>query len=142
MKQSELLRHFEDKHQTWGEFAVFLVDLDRVPDDEVDVIISPVREVEIDKDSQQIRLCSAASRPESEQEPRALLGMFLEAIPMAGVLPADFEVMVEVPISPADAPTQVPDLVPLKAVVVGRKSEEIWLLVNELSEYPDDLLPD
>jgi hypothetical protein len=141
MKQSELLRHFADKHDTWGAFAVFLVDLDRVPDDEVDVIISPVREVEIDRETQQIRLCSAAARPESEQEPRGLLGMFLAAIPMAGVLPADFEMMVEVPISPADAPTQVPELVPLKGVVVGSESEEIWLLVNELQDYPAEVLP-
>lgn len=141
MRQSELRQRFAGNEDTWGEFAVFLVDLDRVPGDEIDVNISPVREIEVDMESQQIRLSSAAARPESQQEPLALLAMFLGAIPMAGVLPADFAMMVEVPISPSDAPSQVPELVPLKAVVVGQESEEIWLLVSELSEYPAEVLP-
>ena len=141
MKHSELLRHFADHENSWSEFTVVLVDLDRVPDDDLDVIISPVREFENDAETRQIRLYSAASRPDSAAEPLALLGMLLAALPMPGVLPGDFDVVVEVPVSPADEPTQVPRLEPLKGVVIGRESEEIWLLVNELSESPADILP-
>jgi hypothetical protein len=49
--------------------------------------------------------------------------------------------VVEVPVSPADEPTQVPRLEPLRGVVIGRESGEIWLLVNELADYPADILP-
>lgn len=141
MKHSELVGRFAGNEQAFGEFTVFLVDLDRVPDDDLDVIISPVRELEIDAETRQIRLYSAASRPDSASEPLALLELLLGELPMPGVLPSDYDVVVEVPVSPSDEPTQVPHLEPLKGVVIGRESEEIWLLVDEPAEYPADVLP-
>ncbi len=141
MKHSELVKQFAGNEEAFGEFTVFLVDLDRIPDDELDVIISPVRELEIDAETKQIRLYSAASRPDSASEPLALLELFLDELPLPGVLPSDYDVVVEMPVSPADEPTQVPHLQPLKGVVIGRESEEIWLLVDEPAEYPADVLP-
>jgi len=142
MKHIDLRKFFAGNEENWSEYGVFLAELDRVPGDDVDVIVSPLRECELDSESGQIRLYSAASRPDSAAQPLALLSLLLESLPLPGVLPKDFDVVVELPVSPADAPSQVPRLESLKQVVVGRASEEIWLLVDDPAEYPPHLLPD
>lgn len=66
---------------------------------------------------------------------------FTRTWPMAGVHQGEFTVVVQLPIAPDDPQGQKPELRPLGEVWIGRESEEIWLLVRDLAEYPEDLLP-
>jgi hypothetical protein len=141
MKLSELRQVFAGNETLYGEFTVLLVDLDLVPSDGVDVVISPVRDLEIDAEAGEIRLYSAAVRQDSGDPPLALFEYFMGAWPMAGVYDVDFDVKVQMPIAPEEYPGQPVLLQALVGVWIGRESEEIWLLVRPQSEYPADLLP-
>jgi hypothetical protein len=141
MKLSELQKCFAGNEVAYAEFSVLLVDLDRVPSDGVDVVISPLREVEIDGGTGEMRLYSAAQRADSNGVPAALFESFSQTWPLPGVYDVDFVVKVQLPIAPDDPQGQRPELAPLAAVWIGRESEEIWLLVRDIAEYPEDLLP-
>lgn len=141
MKFSEFGKAFAGNETLYAEFTVLLVDLDLVPSDGVDVVISPVRDLEIDAGTGEIRLYSAAVCQDSGRPPLALFEYFRGAWPMAGVYDGDFDVKVQMPIAPEQYPGQPVSLQPLAGVWIGRESEEIWLLVRPRSEYPADLLP-
>ena len=141
MKLSELRRTLAGNEAAFAEFTVLLVDLDTVPSDGVDVIVSPLREVEIVPEAGEIRLYSAAQRPGADQPPLALFEEFSSALPLAGVYDVDFKLLVQLPIAPDDPQGQVPELKPLAGVWIGREEEEVWLLVRDVSAYPEDLLP-
>jgi hypothetical protein len=141
MKLSELRRAFAGNEAAYAEFTVLLVDLDTVPSDGVDVIVSPVREVELDAAAGEIRLYSAAQRPGTDQPPLALFEEFSGLLPLPGVYDVDFTLRVQLPIAPEDPQGQAPELQPLAGVWIGREEEEIWLLVRDVSGYPEDLLP-
>lgn len=141
MKLSDLKRHFAGNESTYREFTVLLVDLDVVPSDGADVIISPLREIEVDPQAGEIRVYSAAVRPDSNLLPSALFERFMGAWPMDGVHDVEFIVKLQLPIAPEEGVVQEYSLQPLADVWIGRESEEIWLLVRPQSEYPQDLLP-
>lgn len=141
MRLSELRRTLAGSEAAYAEFTVLLVDLDTVPSDGVDVIVSPLREVEIDADAGEIRLYSAAQRPGTDKPPLALFEEFNGLLPLAGVYDVDFTVLIQLPIAPEDPQGQVPELKPLAGVWIGREEEEVWLLVRDVSGYPADLLP-
>lgn len=142
MNHLELRRRLADKTDSYLEFAVMLVDLDQVPGDDVDVIISGLRDLAVDHESQQIRLYSGSSRPEVERSPPlSIFGIFFDALPLPGVLDGEYTVTVQVPISPEDFPDEPVRFIPLGGVHVSVESEEVWLLVRHPSEYPADLLP-
>ena len=141
MKLSELRRCFAGNHELYAEYTVLLVDLDTVPSDGADVIISPLFDREIDAEAGQMRLYSAAARPHDATPPMALFEMFAAAWPLPGVYDVDFEVVVQLPVAPEEEHAQPAELAPLAGVWIGRESEEIWLLVRPQAEYPQDLLP-
>lgn len=141
MKFSELKRCFAGSEELYREYTVLLVDLDLVPSDGVDVVISPLREIEVDPQAAEIRLYSAAVRPDSRLLPAALFEFFRSAWPMDGVHDVEFVVKLQLPIAPEERVVQDYSLQPLAGVWIGRESEEIWLLVRPQSEYPQDLLP-
>ena len=141
MKLSELKRCFAGNHELYREYTVLLVDLDTVPSDGVDVVLSPLRELEVDAEAGEMRLYSAAVRGDPARIPLTLFEYFASAWPLDGVHEVDLLVTVQLPIAPeegADAPVSH---APLQGVWIGRESEEIWLLVRAISEYPQDLLP-
>lgn len=141
MKLSELRTHFAGNEALYAEYSVLLVDIDRVPSDGVDVVISPLRDVAIDGGAGEMRLYSAAQWSESDNPPMALFEAFAGTWPLPGVYDVDFIVKVQLPIAPEDPQGQPPELKPLAGVWIGREEEEVWLLVRDLSEYPEDLLP-
>ena len=141
MKFSEFQKSFAGNESLYNEFTVLLVDLDTVPSDGVDVIISPLREVELDPAAGEMRLYSAAQSSDTEHPPAAIFEFFRGTWPMAGVFDVDFVVKVQLPIAPEDPQGQHPELRPLAGVWLGREEEEIWLLVRDVSQYPEDLLP-
>jgi hypothetical protein len=141
MKLSELRRCFEGNHDTYAEYTVLLVDLDLVPSDGVDVVISPLFAREIDVEAGQMRLYSAAARPHDDTPSLALFELFAGAWPLPGVYEVDFDVVVQLPIAPDAEHPQPQELAPLTGVWIGRESEEIWLLVRPQADYPADLLP-
>lgn len=141
MKLSELRRCFAGNHDLYAEYTVLLVDLDLVPSDGADVILSPLFDLEIDVEAGQMRLYSAAARPHDATPPKALFEMFAAAWPLPGVYEVDFDVLVQLPVAPDEALAQAQELAPLASVWIGRESEEIWLLVRPPAEYPADLLP-
>jgi hypothetical protein len=118
-----------------------MVDLDLVPSDGADVIISPLFDLEVDAAAGQMRLYSAAARPHDATPPLALFEMFASAWPLPGVHEADLEVVLQLPIAPDEELEQRAELGPLAGVWIGREAEEIWLLVRPQPEYPVDLLP-
>lgn len=140
MKYTELSRIFETKRDECREYSVMLVDLDRVDGDDVDVVLAPPGALEVDTDTHQIRLYSAAVRPITDGQPLAIFGIFIEAWPMKGVLEDDYTVMVQLPVAPEESPGPT-TLVPLGGIRVAPESEEVWLLVHPESEYPPDVLP-
>ncbi|HUQ12369.1 MAG TPA: hypothetical protein VM146_18810 [Steroidobacteraceae bacterium] len=141
MKLSELSKVFAGNESQYGEFSVLLVDLDLAPSEGIDVVISPLRDLEVDAEAGEIRLYSAAVRQDSRNPPLALFEYFRSAWPMAGVHDVDFDVKVHMPIATEGYPHPPVSLLPLAGVWIGRESEEIWLLVQPQSEYPVDLLP-
>jgi hypothetical protein len=141
VKFVDLKQRFAGNEALYREYTVLLVDLDVVPSDGADVIISPLREVEIDPQAAEIRLYSAAVRPDSGQLPAALFEYFQASWPMEGVHEVEFIVKLQLPIAPEEGVVQEYALQPLAGVWIGRQSEEIWLLVRPASEYPQDLLP-
>lgn len=141
MRLSDLQACFGGNEVSFAEYSVLLVDLDRVPSDGVDVLISPLSEVEIDGSAGEMRLYSAAQRANSDGVPAALFETFSQNWPLPGVYDVDFIVKLQLPIAPDDPQGQRAELVPLAGVWIGRECEEIWLLVRELAEYPQDLLP-
>jgi hypothetical protein len=141
VKVSELQRAFAGNESMYAEYAVLLVDLDTVPSDGVDVIISPLRELEVDAEAGEIRFYSAAQRPDSARPSAVLFENFIGSLPLAGVHEVDLVVKIQLPIAPEDPQGQAPELRPLAGVWIGREEEEIWLLVREVAEYPEDLLP-
>jgi hypothetical protein len=141
VKFSELIRLFAGNEDQYREYSVLLVDLDLVPSDGVDVVISPLRDLEVDAQAGEIRLYSAAVRQDSGHPPLALFGYFMAALPMPGVYDVDFDVKVQMPIAPEEYGGLPVTLDALAGVWIGRESEEVWLLVRPQSEYPADLLP-
>ena len=141
MKLADLKRCFAGNEALYREYTVLLVDLDLVPSDGVDVVISPLRQVEVDPPAGEIRLYSAAVRQDSNQLPAALFEFFMGAWPTDGVHDVEFVVKLQLPIAPEEGIVQDHSLQPLAGVWIGRESEEIWLLVRPESEYPQDLLP-
>jgi hypothetical protein len=141
MKLSEFSGLFAGNESLYAEFTVLLVDLDLVPSEGIDVVISPLRDLEVDAGAGELRLYSAAVRDSSRNPPLALFEYFKSAWPMPGVHDVDFEVKVQLPIAPEQYPGQPASLLPLAGVWIGRESEEIWLLVRPEAEYPADLLP-
>ena len=141
MTLTDLKQCFAGNEELYREYTVLLVDLDLVPSDGVDVVISPLREAEVDPTAGEIRLYSAAVRPDSNQLPAALFEFFRGSWPMDGVHDVEFVVKVQLPIAPEEGLVQDYSLQPLAGVWIGRESEEIWLLVRPQSEYPQDLLP-
>lgn len=141
MTLTDLKRCFAGSEDLYREYTVLLVDLDLVPSDGVDVVISPLRETEVDADAGEIRLYSAAARPDSNLLPAALFEFFMGSWPMDGVHDVEFVVKIQLPIAPEEGVVQEYSLQPLAGVWIGRESEEIWLLVRPQSEYPQDLLP-
>ena len=142
MNHLQLWNSFEDNVDLFRDFLVLLVDVDRNPSDEIDVVISPLRSLEWDADNKQICLYSAAARPGTNENALTIFEQFHGALPMPGVLDENYEVMIQLPIAPDESAAQQPRLGPLQGVYIGRESEEVWLLVSPLSEYPADLLPD
>ena len=140
MKLADLKLRFAGNEAVYREHTVLLVDLDVVPSDGADVIISPLREVEVDPQAGEIRLYSAAVRADSGL-PAALFEYFQAALPLEGVHDVEFVVKVQLPIAPEEGIVQEYALQRLAGVWIGRQSEEIWLLVRPVSEYPQDLLP-
>ncbi len=141
MKLTDLKQCFAGNEDLYREYTVLLVDLDLVPSDGVDVVISPLRETEVDPGAGEIRLYSAAVRPNSDQLPAALFELFMGSWPIDGVHDVEFVVKIQLPIAPEEGVVQEYSLQPLAGVWIGRESEEIWLLVRPQSEYPQDLLP-
>jgi hypothetical protein len=141
MKFADLKRCFAGNEELYREYTVLLVDLDLVPSDGVDVVISPLREAEVDPDAGEIRLYSAAVRPDSNLVPAALFEFFVQSWPLDGVHDVEFIVKLQLPIAPEEGVVQEYLLQPLAGVWIGRESEEIWLLVRPVSKYPQDLLP-
>ena len=142
MNHLQLQGSFAGNEDTYREYLVLLVDVDRNPSDEIDVVISPLRSLELDSETKQIRLYSAAARPGTNEDALAIFERFMGALPTPGVLQENHEVLIQLPIAPGEAVPQQARLGPLEGVYIGRQSEEIWLLVSPLSEYPADLLPD
>lgn len=141
MKLSELRRTIGGNEPAYADYTVLLVDLDTVPSDGVDVIVSPLRDLEIDAEAGEIRLYSAAQRPGTDQAPLALFEQFSALLPLPGVYDVDFTLTVQLPIAPDDPQGQAPELKPLAGVWIGREEEEVWLLVRDVPGYPADLLP-
>ncbi|MDF3021483.1 MAG: hypothetical protein K0Q92_2786 [Steroidobacteraceae bacterium] len=141
MKLTDLKQCFTGNEDLYREYTVLLVDLDLVPSDGVDVVISPLRETEVDPEAGEIRLYSAAVRPNSDQLPAALFELFMGSWPLDGVHDVEFVVKIQLPIAPEEGVVQEYSLQPLAGVWIGRESEEIWLLVRPQPEYPQDLLP-
>ena len=141
MKLTDLKQCFAGSEGLYREYTVLLVDLDLVPSDGVDVVISPLRETEVDPEAGEIRLYSAAVRPNAGHLPAALFELFMGSWPMDGVHDVEFVVKIQLPIAPEEGVVQEYSLQPLAGVWIGRESEEIWLLVRSQSEYPQDLLP-
>ena len=141
MKFADFKLCFAGNETLYRDYTVLLVDLDVVPSDGADVIISPLREVEVDPQAGEIRLFSAAVRPGSGQLPAALFEYFQASWPMDGVHDVEFVVKLQLPIAPEEGIVQEYALQPLAGVWIGRQSEEIWLLVRPASEYPQELLP-
>jgi hypothetical protein len=142
MKFADFRSIFAGNEQLYAEFTVLLVDLDRVPSDGVDVVISPVRDVDVLPDTGEIRLISAAARPGFGELPAALFENFRSKWPTDGVHDVDFVMTIQLPIAPDDGAELPASVQPLAGVWIGRVSEEIWLLVHPQSQYPQDLLPD
>lgn len=141
MKFTDLKRCFAGNEDLYREYTVLLVDLDLVPSDGADVILSPLRDTEVDPEAGEIRLYSAAVRPDSNLLPAALFEFFMGGWPMDGVHDVEFVVKLQLPIAPEEGIVQDHSLRPLAGVWIGRESQEIWLLVRPQSEYPQDLLP-
>jgi hypothetical protein len=141
LKYSAFRKLVAGDEDAFREFSALLVDVDTVPSDGADVVISPVRDLEVDARAGEIRLFSAAVRQDTGHPPLALFGYFMAALPAPGVYEVDFAVKVQLPIAPEQYPGQPVSLQPLAGVWIGRESEEIWLLVRPQWEYPADLLP-
>ena len=142
MRFADFKKLFAGNEDLYAEYSVLLVDLDLVPSDGVDVVISPVRDVDVVPEAGEIRLVSAAAREADPGKlPNALFEMFMGAWPMDGVHDVDFVVKVQLPVAPDESLEQAVELIPLAGVWIGRMSGEIWLLVRPQSEYPADLLP-
>ena len=65
MKYSEFNSVFEGKADTYRMFSVFMVEPDRVEGDDVDVLVTWISELEVDRESRQIRFYSSAQRKQS-----------------------------------------------------------------------------
>jgi len=141
MRFPDLERSFAGNHDLYAEYAVLLVDVDTVPSDGVDVVISPLGRVQVLGDDRKMVLYSAAANSEPLLAPVSIFGVFVETWPMRHLKPEEFTVVVQLPIAPQEQGDQAWHLAPLGGVWIGREEEEIWLLVRPQSEYPDDLLP-
>jgi hypothetical protein len=141
MKHTEVRSRFEGKEAEYQEYTVLLVDVDRVEGDDIDVVISELREMERVPEAKQIRLYSAAVREGEGGLPVSSFDVFMGGLPLPGVLEEDFTLMVQLPIAPEEVPGRE-TLSPLAGIHIGPECQEIWLLVRPIAEYPPEVLPD
>ena len=143
MKFSELDRLFNANRQAWGEFALLLVEPDIVEGDDVDVLISPLRMMKVDHDARQIIVSSGAGHAEEVQNAfPSTFEMFMNSWPLPEFLEGDYDVVIRLPLDEEDVGLKPDQVVPLAGVRAGVDSEEVWLLVRPISEFPADALPD
>ena len=141
MKFPDFQQSFAGNHAVYAEYAVLLVDVDTVPSDGVDVIISPLGQVGIHPDDRQMVLSSVAANADPTLPPVSLFETFVNSWPMPHHQPNEFTVMMQLPIAPQEQGDQPWQLAPLAGVWISREEQEIWLLVRPQSEYPQDILP-
>ena len=143
MKFSELIRIFAGKRETYGEFAVMLVEPDVVEGDDIDVQLIALRFLLVDHDQQQIQFHSGAGSDEITSDiGLATCGLLIDAWPIPEALRGDYELLIQLPLAEEDVGKKPQQLVPLAGVHVGVNSGEVWLLVRPISEYSSEVLPD
>ena len=142
MKFSELDKVFDDRSLAYGAFAMLLVAPDIVDGEDVDVLVTPLHDLVIDHEKQQICFSSGAGQPDDgRDELLAVFSLFINHWPVREILNGDYELLVQLPLAEEDVGVKPRQLVPLAGVHVGIESEEVWLLVRPLAEYPVDILP-
>jgi hypothetical protein len=143
LKYSELNRVFDEQRQAWAEFAVLLVEPDVVAGDDIDVQISPLRMMKIDHDARQIVVSSGAGHGDDVQNAfPSTFEMFMNGWPLPEFLNGDYDVVIALPLAEEDVGIKPNQVVPLAGVRAGLNTEEAWLLVRPVSEYPAETLPD
>jgi hypothetical protein len=143
MKFSEFGKLFDGNHAAYYEFFMLLVEPDVVEGDDIDVQITNLRDVGVDRDKQRlVFFSSAGSEERAGFQGLGIFGSFIDAWPVPEVLQGDYELLIQLPLAEEDVGKRPQQLVPLAGAHVGVNSGEVWLLVRPISEYSPEVLPD
>jgi hypothetical protein len=140
MRLSELYTQIRQAGEV-GAFAVWLAAPDK---DGVDVDLASVGRVEVQSEASEARLYPASSTTDTDSiDPEPVLDMVLDQLPAETDAPeGDLRLVVEVPLMRDEAGGDAPSFADLRAVHIGRSSQEVWLLLRPASEFAPGLLPD
>ncbi|HTT06618.1 MAG TPA: hypothetical protein VMF64_15170 [Steroidobacteraceae bacterium] len=138
-----LLTEFNALIQAAGDVDSYALWLAAPDKDGFDVDLSAVGRVDIQWEAAEVRLYPASTKTETDSiDPEPVLGMLLSQLP-SEVSPAeDFRILVEIPLLRDDPGGDAPGFVDLRALHIGTRSREVWLLVRPATEFADGLLPD
>jgi hypothetical protein len=124
------------------ECEVFLASPDSVEGDGIDVYVTRIGDVDIDRDKHEITLIPVSgNEPSDTGMPILLLSILLEQLPFDEELWGDFEILTEMPLDQDSLGPVLKSLASVTSLHVGQASGEAWFLVRPASEYINDVLP-
>jgi hypothetical protein len=122
--------------------SIFLAVPDTLPDDDVDVYLTSIAEVRVDRDNNEITLIPASqTEPLYTNNPILSLRIFLEQVPLDTHIWGEFEIKVELPLNRDTSERALKSVESVAAFHIGLASEEAWLLVRPSREFSPDMLP-
>ncbi len=139
MKLSELYAEVEAA----GDILAYTAYLAAPDADGTDVDLVAVGRVEVHPESGEARLYPASTSTDLDHvDPEPFIGMVLSQLPANVNAGNDYRIVVETPLLRDGSGHDRTRFDELVDVHVGRKSEEVWLLVRPASAFATGLLPD
>ena len=142
MLLSELHKQLKGASDEVLQCDIYLASPDPVPGDDIDVRLTRIASVDIDRDRGEIRLVPVCvGEPTEAGIPIVLLSILLEQLPFDTVLWGDFEIMAELPLEREAGRAARRSYARITSLHVGLSSGEAWFLVRPRSEYASNALP-
>ena len=142
MRLDEFYARIQDAGSDVLKFVILLAQADSIPNDDVDVQLSDIGWVEVDYEAGQARLYprSAVSDEHPDQE-IPTLEVLLQLLPFDVDGENNLVLVAELPLDRERSDLIRTSIAEVRALHLGRRSEEAWLLLNRREAFTHDVLP-
>ena len=141
MKLSQFFRQLSDINDDLDVWSLNLAQPKTVESEGDYVIVAHLKKIEVDLAAGQVRFIPGYRDDELNFPGPSIPAVALESLPKRASADTDLTLLAQLPLIEVPREKKERTLVEIEALHVGMESQEAWLLVRPLDQYPASELP-